>query len=64
MLIVHLGLDQDELKATTGSWQQRHADFLSFTDPETKKLMTELGIKTTTWREMSKLASWNREAAK
>jgi hypothetical protein len=64
MLIVHLGLDHEELKATTGSWQQRHADFLSFTDPETKKLMDELGIKTTTWRELSKLASWNREAAK
>ncbi len=62
MLIVHLGLDNDELKATTGSWQQRHADFLSFTDPETKKLMDELGIKTTTWRELSKLASWNKKA--
>ncbi|MFN7926449.1 MAG: polysaccharide deacetylase family protein [Blastocatellia bacterium] len=58
MLIVHLGLDNDELKATTGSWQQRHADFLSFTDPETKKLMDELGIKTTTWRELGKLAKW------
>ncbi|MFN0122836.1 MAG: polysaccharide deacetylase family protein [Blastocatellia bacterium] len=56
MLIVHLGMNDDELKATTGSWQQRHADYLSFTDPETKKLMQELGIKTTTWREMGKVA--------
>ena len=56
MLIVHLGMDNDELKAITGSWQQRHADFLSFTDPETKKLMDELGIKTTTWRAMGKIA--------
>ena len=64
MLIVHLGMDNDELKATTGSWQQRHADFLSFTDPETKKLMDELGIKTTTWRELGKLASWNQHKAK
>ncbi len=55
MLIVHLGMDNDELKATTGSWQQRHGDFLSFTDPDTKKLMDELGIKTSTWREMGKL---------
>ena len=62
MLIVHLGMDNDELKATTGSWQQRHADFLSFTDPETKKLMDELGIKTTTWRELGKLASWNKKS--
>lgn len=64
MLIVHLGMDNDELKATTGSWQQRHADFLSFTDPETAALMKELNIKTTTWRELSKLASWNQEKAK
>ncbi len=64
MLIVHLGMDNDELKATTGSWQQRHADFLSFTDPETKKLMDELGIKTTTWRELGKLASWNKTSIK
>lgn len=64
MLIVHLGMDNDELKATTGSWQQRHADFLSFTDPETKKLMDELGIKTTTWRELGKLASWSQKKAR
>lgn len=60
MLIVHLGLDTEELKATTGSWQQRHADFLTFTDPSTKELMTELGIRTTTWRELGKLARWDR----
>ena len=64
MLIVHLGMDNDELKATTGSWQQRHADFLSFTDPETAALMKELNIKTTTWRELGKLASWNRHLSK
>ena len=64
MLIVHLGMDNDELKATTGSWQQRHADFLSFTDPETAALMKELNIKTTTWRELGKLASWNKPLAR
>jgi chitin disaccharide deacetylase len=59
MLIVHLGLDNDELKAITGSWQQRHADFLSFTDPETQALLKELGIKLTTWRAMGKVA-WKK----
>jgi predicted glycoside hydrolase/deacetylase ChbG (UPF0249 family) len=59
MLIVHLGLDDAELKGITGSWQQRHADFLSFTDPETQALMKELGIKLTTWREMGKVA-WKK----
>lgn len=59
MLIVHLGMDDPELKAVTNSWQQRHADFLSFTDPETEALIKELGIKLTTWREMSKIA-WKK----
>jgi predicted glycoside hydrolase/deacetylase ChbG (UPF0249 family) len=60
MLIVHLGLDDAELKAITGSWQQRHGDFLSFTDPETQALLKELGIKLLTWREMGKIA-WKGE---
>ncbi len=59
MLIVHLGMDDPELKAVTNSWQQRHADFLSFTDPETEALIKDLGIKLTTWREMSKIA-WKK----
>jgi chitin disaccharide deacetylase len=56
MLIVHLGMNDPELKATTGSWEQRHADFQSFTDPEIEALIKELGIKLTTWRELGKLA--------
>lgn len=59
MLIVHLGMDDPELRAVTGSWQQRHADFLSFTDPETEALIKQLGIRLTTWREMSKVA-WKK----
>jgi len=59
MLIVHLGMDDPELRAVTGSWQQRHADFLSFTDPETETLIKQLGIRLTTWREMSKIA-WKK----
>ncbi|HZS05610.1 MAG TPA: polysaccharide deacetylase family protein [Blastocatellia bacterium] len=64
MLIVHLGMDNDELKAITGSWQQRHADFLSFTDPETQALIKELGIRLTTWREMGKLAWKDKKQVK
>lgn len=59
MLIVHLGMDDSELKGITGSWQQRHADFLSFTDPETQALIKQLGIKLTTWRELGKLG-WKK----
>ena len=56
MLIVHLGMDDPELKAATGSWEQRYGDFLSFTDPEMAALLQELGIKLTTWREMGRIA--------
>lgn len=59
MLIVHLGMNDPELKAATNSWEQRYGDFLSFTDPETEALIKELGIKLTTWREMGKIA-WKK----
>jgi len=56
MLIVHLGMNDPELKATTNSWEQRYADFQSFTDPEIEALIKELGIKPGTWRELGKVA--------
>lgn len=56
MLIVHLGMNDAELKATTGAWEQRYADFLAFTDPEIAALIKAQGIKLTTWRELGKLA--------
>lgn len=58
-IIVHLGMDDAELKAITNSHAERHADFLSFTDPETQALIKELGIRLTTWRELGKLA-WKK----
>lgn len=64
MLIVHLGLNDPELKATTGSWEQRYGDFLAFTDPEIEALIKELGIKLTTWREMGKVAWKNSRQGK
>jgi predicted glycoside hydrolase/deacetylase ChbG (UPF0249 family) len=59
MLIVHLGMNDPELKAATNSWEQRYGDFLSFTDPEIEALIKELGVKLTTWRELGKLA-WKK----
>ena len=52
-------MNDPELKATTGSWEQRYADFQSFTDPEIEALIKELGIKLTTWRAMGKVA-WKK----
>jgi predicted glycoside hydrolase/deacetylase ChbG (UPF0249 family) len=59
MLIVHLGMNDPELKAATNSWEQRYGDFQSFTDPEIEALIKELGIKLTTWRELGKIA-WRK----
>ena len=42
MLIVHLGMDDAELKAATGSWEARYGDYQSFTDPEIAALIREL----------------------
>jgi len=56
MLIVHLGMDDPELKAATAAWEARHADYLSFTDPEIASLIKELGIRLTTWRELGRIA--------
>ena len=64
MLIVHLGMNDPELKATTGSWEQRYGDFLAFTDPEIEALIKELGIKLTTWRELGKVAWKNSDKGK
>jgi hypothetical protein len=59
MLIVHLGMNDPELKAATAAWEERYGDFLSFTDPEIEALIKELGVKLTTWREMGKIA-WKK----
>jgi chitin disaccharide deacetylase len=56
MLIIHLGLDDPELKAITGAWEARWSDFQTFKDPEIAALIKEQGIKLTTWREMGKIA--------
>jgi len=58
MLIVHLGLNDDELKNITNNWEARWSDYRNFTEPEMRDLMRELGIKQTTWRAMGKLAKY------
>lgn len=56
-LIVHLAMNDDEIKSITNNWEQRYADFRFFTDPETRKLMDGLGIKTITYRELARRAA-------
>lgn len=60
MLIVHLGGEDEELKAITRSWRQRYADFVTFTAEETRQLLRDLGIRLTTWRELGKLGPFRQ----
>jgi predicted glycoside hydrolase/deacetylase ChbG (UPF0249 family) len=55
-LIVHLAMDDPEIRAITDLWEQRYADFRYFTDPETRKKMDRLNIRTITYRELSSIA--------
>lgn len=55
-LIVHLAKDDAEIRAVTNSWEQRWADFLFFTSDEARRLMSELGIRPVTYREMGAIA--------
>lgn len=63
-LIVHLGLLDEEMKgimvgAPEGQYR-RYADYLMFTDPNTKKLMDDLGIKLIKWKDLGKVA-WGQK---
>jgi len=53
-IIVHLGMDDDELKNITGSYMARYYDYKVFTDPETRKLIDDLNIKLIGWKDMSR----------
>jgi predicted glycoside hydrolase/deacetylase ChbG (UPF0249 family)/peroxiredoxin len=54
-IIVHLGMNDEELKGITNSYMTRYFDFKVFTDPETRKLLEELNIKLIGWKEIKKL---------
>ena len=54
-LIVHLAKDDAEIRAVTGNWMTRWADFSFFTSPEARQLTQELAIKPVTYRELAPL---------
>jgi hypothetical protein len=55
-LIVHLAKDDPEIRAITGNWEQRWGDFQFWTGAESRRLMTELGIRPVTYRELGTIA--------
>ncbi|MBD3184521.1 ChbG/HpnK family deacetylase [Candidatus Poribacteria bacterium] len=51
-IIVHLGMDDNEMKGITSSHEARYIDFLVFTDPETQTLIDEMDIKLIGWKDI------------
>lgn len=54
--IVHLSLDDAEIRNVTGNWEARWNEYQIMTDPRTRELIDSLGIKLIGYRELSKLA--------
>lgn len=54
--IVHLSLDDEEIRHITGNWEARWNEYQIMTDPKTRDLINSLGIKLIGYRELSKLA--------
>jgi len=50
-IIIHLGLDNPEMRTITSSWLARYNDFQIFTDPEMKQFIEEQGVKLIGWRD-------------
>lgn len=55
-IIVHLSLDDAEIRHVTGSWEARWNEYQIFTDPKTKELLDSLGIKRIGYKQLASLA--------
>ncbi len=54
--IVHLALDDPEIRAITGNWEARWNEYQIMTDPKTRELIDSLGIKLIGYKDLAKLA--------
>lgn len=52
-LIIHLAKDDAEIRAVTGSWEYRWADFLFWTSNEAKELLEKHGVELYTYRQLA-----------
>ena len=57
-IILHLSTDDPEIRAITDAWHQRYHEFFIFTDPQTRKLIEQEGIKLIGYRQLAEL--WQR----
>lgn len=53
-LIIHLAKDDAEIRAITGSWEQRWGDFLFWTSPEARQALDAAGVRLFTYRELAR----------
>jgi hypothetical protein len=53
-LIIHLAKDDAEIRAVTGNWMTRWADYSFFTSPDAGRLIREHGIQLTTYRALGR----------
>jgi hypothetical protein len=53
MMILHPGVLDEELKSATASAPNRDADRRIFLEPETRKLIKDLGIELTGWQDVA-----------
>lgn len=54
--IVHLSLNDEEIRNITGNWEARWNEYQIFTDPKTRELIDSLGIKLIGYKDLMKLA--------
>lgn len=54
-IILHLAMDDDEIRNITSNYMSRYNDYRIFTDPETRQLIDELQIKLIGWRDIANL---------
>ncbi len=61
-IILHLSTDDPEIRAITSSWHHRYYEFLIFTDPQTRRLIEQEGIKLIGYKQLAAL--WHRKQKK
>ncbi len=54
-IILHLAMDDDEIRNITSNYMSRYNDYRIFTDPETRQLIDKLQIKLIGWRDIANL---------